>query len=104
MLAFKKHHVRFSSRRNLCSTHGIFGVLVLFQFFEDFICAHPAGQQLFQHLFGLGFLCFFRSFLIGDSFLGFQPGQFFLDGLESRLLLFLIHFQSIDVGGDGSNF
>ena len=88
------------SRRCACSSWAV----LLFQFFEDFICGHAAGQQLFQHFFSLDFFCFFDNLCISDRLSLFQGSQFFLCRLKSNLLLFQVIFQSINVCGDGCDF
>lgn len=78
--------------------------LWLFQFCEDFIGTHTAGQQLLQHFFGLCLLCFFGSLGVCDRLFPFQRRQLFLGGLESSRFLFQVSFQSVDVCSDRSDF
>ena len=61
---------------------------ILFQFFEDFIRTHAAGQQLLQHSLCFGLLRLFSGLSICLCLLRFQGCHFFFGLLQSSLLLF----------------
>lgn len=50
---------------------------ILFQFFEDFVRTHAAGQQLLQHSLCFGLLSFFSGLSICLCLLRFQRCHFF---------------------------
>ena len=74
---------------------------ILFQFFQNLVRTHAAGQQLLQHSLCFSLLRFFSGLSICLCLLRFQGCHFFFGLLQSSLLLFQISFQSINVGGDG---
>ena len=74
---------------------------ILFQFFKDLIRTHPACQQLLQYSLCFGLLSFFSGLSICLCLLRFQGCHFFFGLLQSRLLLFQVSLQSVNVGGDG---
>ena len=49
------------------------------QLCEDIVCAHAAGQQLFQHVLCFGFLCGFRCFGFSFDLFSFDSGDFLID-------------------------
>ena len=71
---------------------------ILFQFFENLICAHAACQQLLQHSLRFSLLCFFCSLGICLCLLCFQ---LLLENLMGRQLS-LKQWYSIDTIQDYS--
>ena len=74
------------------------------QLCEDIVCAHAAGQQLFQHVLCFSFLCGFRCFGFGFDLFGFDSGDFLVDRFQHCFLSFQVGFQRIDISSDGCNF
>lgn len=94
---FSDFYVNFQKFYN---PHGI-SFFCLFQFFQNLVRAHTAGQQLLNHTLGFSLLSFFSDLSIGLCLLCFQSCHFFFSLLQSRLLLFQVSLQSVDVCGDG---
>jgi len=102
MATFKKYRVNFWS--SVCP-HGFYFFLgsCLFQLFQNLIRTHTARQQLLQHSLRFGLLSFFSGLSICLCLLRFQRCHFFFGLLQSRLLLFQVSLQSVNVGSDGSD-
>lgn len=67
--------------------------LWLFQFCEDFIGTHTAGQQLLQHFFGLCLLCFFGSLGVCDRLFRSKEDNSFWAVLRAAVFSFRSAFR-----------
>ena len=72
--------------------------IILFQLLKNFVGAHTAGEELFQHILGFGLLGCLGGFLGGSGLSGFQLGYFFVELLDRGLFGFQVGVQRLDVG------